>query len=223
MAWMDSLLILTPLAIEHAALAAALTADGAHTHADHNGVKVITMKGLNLDLAVGGHGKVQFALSTQLLIQKIKPRLVICAGGAGRLHPKLAPLDVVISEVTIEHDFRMRFTTGPLPRFPADTKTLEKLKRRADWEGFDAHFGALASGDEDILEESRARDLYLATEALAVAWEGAGGARACRLHGVPFIEIRAITDNADTEAPHAFSENVKFGMRNVAEVIKQIL
>src|SRR4051794_23263151 len=102
---MDSVLILTPLAIEHAALSAALVAHGNPAEADHNGVKVIRMAGLNLDLAVGGHGKVQFALTTQLLVQKFNPRLVICAGAAGRLDPVLSPLDVVVSEVTIEHDF----------------------------------------------------------------------------------------------------------------------
>lgn len=220
---MDSLLILTPLALEHVALSAALKAKGGSSETDHNGVKVISLPGLNLDLAVGGHGKVQFALTTQFLIQKFKPRLVICAGAAGALDPALSPLDVVISEVTIEHDFRLGFVDRPLPRFPADLPSLEKLRRRADWKGFNVHFGPLASGDEDILEESRAKELSTATGAMAVAWEGAGGARACRMHGVPFIEIRVITDAADAHAPRAFAENVKFGMRNVAEVIGQLL
>jgi|SRR5665213_422124 len=217
---MESVLILTPLAIEHAALSHAL-ASGRPSETDHNGVKVINMGDLNLDLAVGGHGKVQFALSTQLLIQKLKPSLVICAGGAGRLQNSIAPLDVVISEVTVEHDFRLRFADRPLPRFPADAKSLDKL-RRGIW-NFGVHFGTLASGDEDIIDETRAAEIRHLTGAMAVAWEGAGGARACRLHGVPFIEIRAVTDSADSEAPRAFSENVKFGMRNVAEVIRRLI
>jgi len=220
---MDSVLILTPLAIEHAALSGALSPKGGSPEANHNGVKVLSMGGLNLDLAVGGHGKVQFALSTQLLIQKLKPRLVICAGAAGRLAPELMPLDVVIGEVTIEHDFRLRFIDRPLPRFPGDLKTLEKIKRRSDWQGFNVFYGPLASGDEDIIDDGRAAEVRNATGAMAVAWEGAGGARACRLHGVPFVEIRAITDSADGEAARAFAENIKFAMRNVAEVIRQLI
>lgn len=220
---MESVLVLTPLAIEHAMLAAALTAEGTRAEADHNGVKVISLSGMDVDLAIGGHGKVQFALSTQLLVQKFKPRLVICAGGAGRLDPRLMPLDVVAGEVTIEHDFRLRFIDRPLPRFPGDLGTLERLRHMNSWNGFNVHIGPLASGDEDILDVDRAAQLRTATGAVAVAWEGAGGARAARLHGIPFIEIRAITDSADSEAPRAFTESVKHGMKNVAEVIRRII
>lgn len=220
----DSVLILTPLAIEHATLAAALTEGGAHAEADHNGVKVMSVSGMNVELAIGGHGKVQFALSTQLLLQKFNPRLVICAGGAGRLDPRLSPLDVVAGEVTIEHDFRLRFVERPLPRFAGDMAVLDRLRRmETSWEGFNVHLGTLASGDEDIMDVERAAQLRTLTGAMAVAWEGAGGARAARMHGIPFIEIRAVTDSADSQAPRAFTESVKAGMRNVAQVIRQIL
>jgi adenosylhomocysteine nucleosidase len=216
-------LIVTPLAIEHAALGACLEAETGFSESDHHGVKVLSFHGKKVDLAVGGHGKVQFALSTQLLIQQLKPGLVICAGAAGSLHPEIQPLDVVISEVTIEHDFRVRFSDHELPRFPADTATLEKIRRRLEPTAYNVHFGPLASGDEDILDEARAREVRALTGAVAVAWEGAGGARACRLHGVPFVEIRAITDGADAHAPRAFTQNVKAGMKNIAQVIETIL
>jgi adenosylhomocysteine nucleosidase len=220
---MESVLILTPLAIEHAALSSALCGRDGHAETNHNGVKVIQFDGLNLDLAVGGHGKVQFALSTQLLIQKLNPRLVICAGAAGRLTSALSPLDVVLSEVTIEHDFHQRFIERPFPRFPGDPRALDKVRRRSDWQGFQVFFGAIASGDEDIMDAGRAGEVHNSTGALAVAWEGAGGARACRLHGVPYVEVRTITDSADENTARAFTENIKFGMRNVADVIRQLL
>jgi len=220
---MDSVLVLTPLAIEHAALAAAFALDGHSAEADHNGVKVISLPGMNLDLAIGGHGKVQFALSTQLLVQKFNPSLVICAGGAGRLDSRLNPLDVVVGDVTIEHDFCLRFINRPLPRFPGDHSRLERLRGMNSWDGFNLHIGILASGDEDVIDSERAAELRTTTGAMAVAWEGAGGARAARLHGVPFLEIRAITDSADSDAPRAFAESVKFGMRNVADVIKRLV
>ena len=44
----------------------------------------------------------------------------------------------------------------------------------------------------------------LRTGALAVAWEGAGGARACHFSGIPFLEIRGITDSADSDAASDF-------------------
>lgn len=198
------ILILTPLTIEFDALKAALGAvEGVH-------------------VATGGHGKVQFALSTQKYITELNPRLVICAGACGALRegPKL--LDVVVSTATIEHDYTLRFEKRQLPSFNGDSETLERL-RKFNPAGFQIHFGPIASGDEDIIDPVRAKEVHSKTEALAVAWEGAGGARAARFCKTPFIEIRTVTDSADEHAPKNFAHNVGLGMKNIAVIIRAIL
>jgi adenosylhomocysteine nucleosidase len=201
---MSTILVITPLAVEHSALRAANLSRDFH-------------------LQVGGHGKVQFALSTQLLIQKYKPGLVICAGAAGVLRPDLEPLDIVVGEMTIEHDFKLRFARRPLPRFAGDPATLALLKCRSWHTSYKIHFGGLASGDEDIVDAERAAQIHAETDALAVAWEGAGGARAAHLHGIPFIEIRVLTDGANAAAAQDFVQNVKQGMLHVAEVLRVLI
>lgn len=200
------ILVLTPLAIEREALSAALT--GA--------------SGLRIEL--GGHGKVQFALSTQKYILQLKPSLVICAGACGALREGPRLLDIVVSTNTIEHDYNLKFEKRPQPNFHADAAALSKL--RADtWPNktFNVHFGPIASGDEDIIDPVRAKELHALTDALAVAWEGAGGARAARFCSTPFIEIRTVTDAADEHAPKHFTQNVPLGMKNVATVIRKLL
>jgi adenosylhomocysteine nucleosidase len=84
---------------------------------------------------------------------------------------------------------------------------------------FKVHFGAMASGDEDVIEAERGTSLHQSTGALAVAWEGAGGARACAFSNVPFIEIRGITDAANHDAPADYDNNLELAMSNVAEVL----
>lgn len=59
--------------------------------------------------------------------------------------------------------------------------------------------------------------------ALAVAWEGAGGARACVFSGLPFLEIRGITDSADHRAPVEFEQNLEKAMANIAILIRSWL
>lgn len=205
------ILVLTPLALEHAALLKAFT---------HAGLDV----GKSVEVAIGGHGKVQFALTTQLLVQKFKPRLVICAGAAGSLFSELRLGDVVVSESTIEHDFKLKFIERPLPVFPGCSTAVNLLRRRAvDFEKFRLQIGRVASGDEDIIDAQRARELREATDCIAVAWEGAGGARAARLHGVPFVEIRGITDAGDDQAIGEFQKNLPVAMSNVAEVIRELI
>jgi adenosylhomocysteine nucleosidase len=209
------ILVLTPLALEHAALLKAL-----NELDNSSGIN----SGRSLEVAVGGHGKVQFALTTQLLIQKFKPKLVVCAGAAGSLFSELRVGDVVVSEATIEHDFKLKFVDRPLPVFPGCLSSVDLLRRRAvDFEKFRLHIGRVASGDEDIIDADRAGELRTETDCIAVAWEGAGGARAARLHGVSFVEIRGITDAGNNQAAAEFQKNLPRAMSHVAEVIAELV
>lgn len=125
---------------------------------------------------------------------------------------------MVVAEKTIEHDFKIRFFVRPEPEFPGDPKLIAQLQRENDF-SFRVHFGVIASGDEDIVDAARARELRAQTSAIAVAWEGAGGARAAKFNKVPFLEIRGITDTADSGAPIDFSANLKVAMSNVGDVL----
>lgn len=175
-------------------------------------------------LALGGHGKVHFALRTQSLLFETRPQLVVCAGACGSLSPDVRNMDVVVAERTIEHDFKLRFVKKTEPTFDGDGATVARLKKEFAIRAgdFAIHFGVVASGDEDIIEAERARELRQQTGALAVAWEGAGGARAAALNGTPYIEIRGVTDSADSHAPNSFKENLTGAMRNVATVLRTL-
>ena len=175
---------------------------------------------LGVTVAQGGHGKVQFATQTQHLIDSGRPwDLVLCVGAAGALAEGLAVGDVVVGTATVEHDYKGHFSHTPSPVFSGDEEAIEGLKFASDSDlEFGVHFGLIASGDEDIVDRDRREDLHKTTEALAVAWEGAGGARACKFSQVPFLEMRAITDSADHNAPSDFEVNLRTAMKNAAEL-----
>ncbi len=180
------------------------------------------LAGPRVRVEVGGHGKIQFALRTQSFIVEVKPELVICAGACGALSPGVKALDVVVAEATVEHDFRLRFVERPLPSFTGHSESLTRLKNYAT-QKFGVHFGVVASGDEDIVDGVRAEEIRKLTGAVAVAWEGAGGARACLLAGVPFLEIRGVTDSCDHGAVENFRKNLGPAMTNVAAVIESLM
>ena len=131
----------------------------------------------------------------------------------------LATGDIVVATETIEHDSRSKFGEPLLPRFESAEKAVEELRNGPASILFRVHFGPIASGDEDVIDADRRREIRQMTGALAVAWEGAGGARACQFSGVPFIEIRGITDQADHRAASHFRENLNTAMRNAAAMI----
>jgi adenosylhomocysteine nucleosidase len=173
-------------------------------------------------VAPGGHGKTQFAVQAQYLIDRLPSvELVICAGAAGSLAPDLSVGDVVVGTETVEHDYRQLFATRPLPRFPGHTPSIDALRRSAQSvAGFHVAFDVIASGDEDVVTSERAQAIRDQTGAACVAWEGSGAARAARFNGIGSLEIRAVTDAADKEAPQRFDTNLPIAMANIASLLR---
>ncbi len=176
---------------------------------------------LAVTVARGGHGKTQFGVQTQHLLDHAPDvQAVVCVGAAGALADDLAVGDLVVATETVEHDYTERFSSHPLPRFAGNAALIAALQQLPlHVLPFGVHFGIVASGDEDVIELERAAALRQATEACAVAWEGAGGARACAFSNIPFVELRGITDTADHNAPAHFKVNLRIAMANAAALL----
>jgi adenosylhomocysteine nucleosidase len=176
-------------------------------------------------IAQGGLGKAQFGVQMQHLLDHSGGiGLAVCAGTAGGLVPGLTVGDVVIGTETVEHDFTTAIVKTSNPRFKGHAACLlavQDIGKSLDG-SFALHFGPIASGDEGIVDSSRAREIQERTGALAVAWEGAGGARAAQFSGVPYLEIRGISDGADHNAMQEFFKNIPIAMKNVAAVLKRL-
>jgi len=181
-----------------------------------------SLPSLSAVLAVGGHGKAQFAATSQFLIQNINTlKLLICAGVAGALDLQLTHGDVVVGQTTVEHDFRLKFKKQDLPEFHGSQIHIQKL---VELKTLSTHIGKIASGDEDILNRERAQEIYDQTGgAIAVAWEGAGGARAARLSDLDYLEIRGISDLCDGQTLEDFKIHFHGAMKAVAQTLEQIL
>ena len=175
---------------------------------------------LGLTVAIGGLGKSQFAIHTQHLIDLgEKWDVVVCAGVAGSLTDDLAVGDVVIGTETVEHDLK-KLVTQENPRFPGSEAHIEAMRKTALPDaGFSVHFAPVASGDQTVRTSEMRSSLHESTGAVAVAWEGAGGARACEFSGVPYVEIRSITDHADSQVTANIIANMPVCMKNIATVI----
>ena len=217
----QNILVITPLQKEYDGLYHSLSALDLTSHTERIGkLAVHCFPEIDVTLAVGGHGKTQFGIQTQHLLDHAKFDLVICAGAAGALAPEVRVGDVIIATSTLEHDYNNKFSERPKPRFAGDVKSIEQIKvlDLAD-ANFKVHFGIMAGGDEDVIEVTRGAELRELHGALAVAWEGVGGARASAFSEVPYLEIRGATDTADHEAPLVFYINLKIVMKNIAYLL----
>ena len=217
----QNILVITPLQEEYNDLYESLTSPGLESHKDKIGkLDVHHFPALDVTLARGGHGKTQFGIQTQYLLDHARFGLVICAGAAGALAPEVQVGDLIVVTTTIEHDYNNKFSNRPKPQFHGDAKSIAQLRalNLAD-ANFNVHFGIMAGGDEDVIEITRGAELRDLHNALAVAWEGVGGARACAFSEVPYLELRGATDTANHEAPVVFDMNLKIVMKNIAQLL----
>jgi adenosylhomocysteine nucleosidase len=214
-------LIVTPLKEEYDDLHQSLSALGLKSEIARIGkLDIHRFPALDLTLARGGHGKVQFGVQTRYLLDHAPFDLVVCAGAAGALAPEVKVGDLIVATTTVEHDYNLKFAKRPHPRFAGDVTGLEQLKAlKLPGAKFNIHFGVMASGDEDVIDVQRGAELHKVHNALGVAWEGIGGARACAFSEVPYLEMRGATDTANHAAPVVFDINLKVVMRNIAQVL----
>ena len=220
-------LVITPISEEYEALTTSLTKLG-HSSVEITAGRLSARAFDNrIILAQGGLGKAQFGVQTQHLIDNLDGiRVVVCAGTCGRLDGTLSVGDVVVGTQTVEHDFNrgMALIKLPLPTFEGDAGLIEGLRDVAEQGSlpYKLRFGGIASGDEGVASERRVRELIESTGAIVVAWEGAGGARAAQLSGLPFLEIRGISDSAGENAFEEFWANIPIAIRSVAAVVREI-
>jgi adenosylhomocysteine nucleosidase len=216
--------ILTPLQEELTFLVAGLERFGLQKREIRSAnLDVFEFSEVDLLVACGGHGKTQFGIQSQyLLCQFPQIQGLVCVGAAGALSDLLEIGDVVVATETIEHDYTLKFVSRPLPRFRGDRQVIEMLKNLPQTNSaFSIHLGAVASGDEDIVDAARGQELMNLTDCIAVAWEGAGGARACKFNKKYYLELRGVTDTADHQAAADFEVNLEKAMHNLAQVIVQ--
>ena len=223
-----TVLVVTPIDQELDAYKDALEKYGHTGTVRHTGRLAVTeYDGGEIILAQGGLGKAQFGVQTQHLIDSLEGiSVVVCAGTCGRLDDTLSVGDVVVGTQTVEHDFNrgMSLIKLPLPTFYGDADLIEALRGIADSGSLPCNlrFGGIASGDEGIASEERIREVRESTGAIVVAWEGAGGARAAQLSGIPFLEVRGISDGAGENAFEEFWANIPVAISNVAAVVREI-
>jgi adenosylhomocysteine nucleosidase len=221
-AFAPRLLVLCPLAAEWSMLLRSFAPPQPVEPVRDLKIEAAYIRDWHVLLAPGGHGKTQFAVQAQYLVDSFpSAELVICAGAAGSLTPELSVGDVVVGSETVEHDYRLLFATRPLPRFPGHAPSIVALRGAAHRvSDFRVAFDVIASGDEDVVAAARARAIREQTGAVCVAWEGSGAARAARFNGIGSLEIRAVTDAADQEAPQRFDRNLPIAMANLAALLE---
>lgn len=178
---------------------------------------------------VGGVGKVNAALCTQLLISHFHVDRVMNIGIAGGLDPDLRPGDVVIADTLIQHDMDVRPLGLPLGQiyrcryfdFPTDAPLRQQAWQAAQQlTNRQVKIGRIATGDQFIADPARAHAIHTHFQALACEMESASIAQVCALNERPFVCIRSLSDNANSGAHMDFEQFLPIAVKNASVLLK---
>lgn len=171
------------------------------------------IEGIDIVTLFSGVCKVNAAIATQILIDTYHVDLVINAGTAGGMDPKLDIFDTVISTEVAYHDVHEEILTEFHPWmenvfFKAD-KELLKLSEKAVAKlntDYRIVWGRMVTGEAFITDEGR-DEINKQFAPLTVDMETGSIAHVCYVNQVPFIAIRSITDTPSHSGSEYFEEN----------------
>ncbi|MBQ0038583.1 MAG: 5'-methylthioadenosine/S-adenosylhomocysteine nucleosidase [Clostridiales bacterium] len=147
----------------------------------------------------GGVGKVNAAMSTQLLIQRHHPDLIISVGVAGSF-AALPVGTLVLAEGFLQHDVDTTAVGDPIGLVSTvnmvDFPTADFARARAamDKTGLAYRTGIVATGDWFAVGGDRARWIADTFHPLLCEMEGGAVAQVCYRNGVPFMALKSVSD-----------------------------
>ena len=153
-----------------------------------------------------GIGKVNAAMSTQIMIDLYAPEVIINSGIAGSLSGDIRIGDIVVSDDCVQHDMdgtemgdplgQVQFNDEKRTYFPADKETADKLYAACRIiDGIRVFRGRIASGDVFVSSHERRQRIADMFNALACEMEGAAVGTVCYRNGVKFAILRSISDD----------------------------
>ena len=171
------------------------------------------IEGVDIVTLFSGVCKVNAAIATQILIDTYHVDLVINAGVAGGMDPKLDIFDTVIATEVAYHDVHEEILTEFHPWmenvfFKVDEELL-RLSEKAVAKlitDYRIVWGRMVTGEAFITDEGR-EEINERFVPLTVDMETGSIAHVCYVNQIPFIAIRSITDTPTHSGSEYFEEN----------------
>lgn len=192
-----------------------------------------TLNSANVVVVMGGIGKVNAAMCTQIMIDCFHVDAIVNTGVAGALSDELEIGDVVISSDMVQHDMdatAFGYDLGQVPRmdvysFKADEHLIHIAERGTDVlpQSTNVFVKRIVSGDEFVAGAEKKRWLIDKFDGFCTEMEGAAIAQVAHINKTPFVIIRSISDKADASAEMNFDEFVAMAANNSCKMIDKML
>lgn len=167
-----------------------------------------TINGKEVVMTECGIGKVNAAMSTQVMIDKYNPDVIINSGIAGSVSKELKIGDIVISKDCVQHDFDgtqmgdpkglIQYNDETRIDIPVSENVAQKLFEACkDIENTNVKIARIATGDIFVADKAMRQSIAAEFDAVACEMEGGAVAQVCYRNEVPCAVLRCISDDFD--------------------------
>lgn len=203
-----------------------------------------SLEGHNVSLCVGGMGKVNAAHAATLLLSEFQPDALVVFGIGGAYPSSGAAVgDIAIAKEEIAGDEGVMTLDGfrdteyigiPLIKTAASTlyttypasdsllkHVLQAIVSGEQTQSIKAHLGSFVTLSTCTGTTSRAQELESRYHALCENMEGAAAVQVAELHGVPWVEIRGISNIVEDRFTEKW--NIPLAANVAQKAVMQIL
>ena len=171
-----------------------------------------------------GVGKVNSALTCQMLIDKYNVSTVINVGVSGSVDNSLDIGDIVVADKLVQHDFDVTGFGRKLGEIEDIGVYIETNPKLLDlFKDKDVRIGCIASGDKFVTKMSDKNFIRETFNALCVEMEGASIAQVCLLNKIDFIVIRSISDKLDGSSKIEFPKFLVSSAKKASKLLVDII
>lgn len=177
-----------------------------------------TMKGRQVIIAKCESGQINAALCTQILIERFGVAYIINTGLAGGLYPELSIGDLVLATDTSKDEETKDFVE-------ANTSLLEYAKTAAHevYKDYKVWVGQVDSRDQFGESIKVEQDPYTTFTAYCGDMENAAIAYTCYLNQIPFLVVRTVSDQVNSEKEINFEDFVNLSARHMSKMIENVI
>ncbi len=182
-------------------------------------------------VAVCGIGKVFAAICAEAMILKYGVKLVINTGVGGSLNEELRIGDILVAEKVVQHDMDTSPLGDPLGLISGiniiymgcDEASACKLTAAAASVGIRCRRGTVATGDCFVNSQSKKDFIVNEFKADVCEMEGASIGHVCYVNKVPFVVLRAVSDDASGKSHMDYGEFAAMAATNSIKVLDKFL
>lgn len=184
-------------------------------------------------VVASGIGKINAAITAQVLCDIYDVNILLNIGIAGGISPSVEVGDIILSLDFIQHDFDLSKVGCPLGVVPKtrihslsdDTSLLTLAYERCALllNQSKIHKGRVCSGDQFISSASQKENLYNTFMVDCVDMEGAAIAQTAVLNNRLYLLVKYISDNADESASLSYKDNQIQSIQCLKNIVHELL